>query len=278
MDTPPVPKGAEGPAEPLRSGALDKGGVPVDRCVSGAADTWMESREMLRVRQFRYGADNLGYLVYGDRQALAIDGGAVASILGFLREHRLELACATHTHRHPDHTCGTADLVRETGAEMLHFDDPAGSTEVVIEDEPIRILPTPGHTADSICFHVGGFLITGDTLFNGTIGNCFSGDLAGFYRSIQKLLTFPDDTVIYAGHDYVRESMSFARHLEPACPAIAPYLARYTPTHVRTRLGDERSVNPYLRFDDPVIVDLLRQREMAVSRSYERWTSMMSIG
>jgi hydroxyacylglutathione hydrolase len=33
---------------------------------------------MLKVKQFHYGADNLGYLVYGAESAMAVDGGAVA--------------------------------------------------------------------------------------------------------------------------------------------------------------------------------------------------------
>ena len=77
--------------------------------------------------------------------------------------------------------------------------------------EGIRVVHTPGHTKDSICFHADNILITGDTLFNGTVGNCFSGDLDGFLKSLTFLLSFPDETLIYAGHDYVSESMNFAK-------------------------------------------------------------------
>ena len=44
---------------------------------------------MLKVKQFRYGADNLGYLVYGAESAMAVDGGAADEILAFLGEHQL---------------------------------------------------------------------------------------------------------------------------------------------------------------------------------------------
>ncbi len=46
---------------------------------------------------------------------------------------------------------------------------------IVIDDFEIEVLDTPGHTDDSLSFSVDGCLITGDTLFNGTVGNCFSG-------------------------------------------------------------------------------------------------------
>ncbi|MBD3277691.1 MAG: hydroxyacylglutathione hydrolase, partial [Candidatus Aegiribacteria sp.] len=38
----------------------------------------------MEIFQFRYSADNLGYLVCGERKALAVDGGAAADILEFL--------------------------------------------------------------------------------------------------------------------------------------------------------------------------------------------------
>jgi hydroxyacylglutathione hydrolase len=37
----------------------------------------------MKVKQFRYSADNLGYLVYGKKEAMAIDGGAVDEMLAF---------------------------------------------------------------------------------------------------------------------------------------------------------------------------------------------------
>ena len=44
---------------------------------------------MLNVEQFRYGADNLAYLIYGTTQAMAIDGGAWQEILSFLESNNL---------------------------------------------------------------------------------------------------------------------------------------------------------------------------------------------
>ena len=35
----------------------------------------------MRIRQFPYSADNLGYLIWGERHAMAVDGGAVKDIL-----------------------------------------------------------------------------------------------------------------------------------------------------------------------------------------------------
>lgn len=78
----------------------------------------------------------------------------------------------------------------------------------------IKVLHTPGHTSDSICLLVTDrrrgdapwFVMTGDTLFVGSIGR---PDLAGreremaglLYDSLHaKLLALPDDIELFPGH------------------------------------------------------------------------------
>ena len=231
----------------------------------------------MKIKQFRYSVDNMAYLVYGPQTALAIDGGAVEEILAAVESWGLNLAFVANTHSHPDHTVGTAELVRRTGATYLDTHRLRADSGVTLDGETLGVLHTPGHTQDSLTFAPEGTLITGDTLFNGTVGNCFSGDLKGFFESITLLSRFPDDTVIYAGHDYVHESVAFARVLEPENGSLDRYLSRYDPGCVRSTLGEERAVNPYLRFNEPTMVAAMQGRGLAVGTEYERWLSLMSI-
>ncbi len=232
---------------------------------------------MLHIEQFRYHSDNLGYLVFGERSAIAVDGGAVADILKFLQARRLELLHVTNTHDHYDHTMGNDDLLKRTQATYLAPAELAKKGKVILEGEKIVIVPTPGHTGDSVCFHVGNALVSGDTLFNGTIGNCFTGDLRSFYRSVRKLMTLPDDTVIFAGHDYVRDSAAFAKRLEPGNRDLDAFLSSYDRGCVYSTLAEERKVNPYLRFNDRRIIAILEKRGLPAGTEYERWESLMGI-
>ena len=61
----------------------------------------------MKIKQFRYSSDNLAYLVYGDKSAMAIDGGAAEEILSFVETNNLTLKYVTNTHSHMDHTPGT---------------------------------------------------------------------------------------------------------------------------------------------------------------------------
>jgi len=229
------------------------------------------------VQQFRYSSDNLGYLIFGSKTALAIDGGGVSDIIAFLRDRGLRLEFATNTHGHADHTAGTQDLLKQTGASVIDVQTLRGGNDIVLEGQDIQVLHTPGHTMDSVTFRFENILVTGDTLFNGTVGNCFSGDLKSFYDSIKLLLSFPDDTIVYAGHDYVRESMDFAKQVEPDNEEIERFLKKYDPNHIWSTLADERKMNPFLRFNEKSIITFMERNGLPVENEYQRWESIMSI-
>lgn len=69
-----------------------------------------------------------------------------------------------------------------------------------------RVLAVPGHTRDSIAYHVADAVFTGDTLFmpdSGTARCDFPGGDAGMlYDSIHTLLALPEATRLYMCHDY----------------------------------------------------------------------------
>ncbi|NNF99533.1 MAG: MBL fold metallo-hydrolase [Desulfobacteraceae bacterium] len=228
--------------------------------------------------QFRYAADNLGYLVYCDGSAMAVDGGAVDAMLDFIAGQDLQLKIVANTHDHPDHTPGNQALLRRTDAVHLTYRQLIRDKAVRLGGQEIGILETPGHTMDSLCFHAGKYLITGDTLFNGTVGNCFSGDTRAFYNSLKRLMALPADTIIYAGHDYVRESIAIARGIEPENPAFDSYLAAYDSSHVQSTLGEELAVNPYLRFNAEPMVRMLRHKGLRVDTEFERFSSTFGLG
>lgn len=69
-----------------------------------------------------------------------------------------------------------------------------------------RVMAVPGHTRDSIAYHIGDAVFTGDSLFmpdSGTARCDFPGGDAGMlYDSIRTLLALPDNTRLFMCHDY----------------------------------------------------------------------------
>lgn len=232
---------------------------------------------MLTIVQFRYASDNFSYLVHGAVDALAIDGGAVDDMTAYADKNNLAIRVVTNTHSHPDHTVGNQALLDRTGALFLEYGDLIQKTVIPLESDTIQVLSTPGHTMDSVTFYFDDKIITGDTLFNGTVGNCFSGDLKAFYESIKTLLALPDNTRVYAGHDYVQFAMDFAKLIEPNNKHITNFLKQYQHDNVLSTLRTERRVNPYLRFNEKNIIRVLEEKQLPVDTEYERWESIMSL-
>jgi hydroxyacylglutathione hydrolase len=189
-------------------------------------------------------------------EAIVIDGGdGVDEVAARLEQRGWRAALLAHTHAHIDHI-GDLGRLREltSGRGLLHPADLplyqtlalqarwlglAHAPRVVALDGELRdgetlrvgkvcldVLHTPGHTPGSICFAIRASngaattLLTGDTLFAGSIGRWDLGgtSMEDIVHSIEtKLLEYDDTTPVVPGH--------------------GPF----------TTIGVERRSNPYLR-------------------------------
>lgn len=174
------------------------------------------------------------YLVYSenDKAAIIVDpGGDVDDLVNAIDKNNLDLKFIVLTHGHGDHI-GAATalkdrykvdvLIHEDDAEMLESGEinlstkmAMGSVElkadrilkegetIVFGDLEAKVIHTPGHTKGGICLLIENSLITGDTLFKGSIGrsDLYGGDFEALISSIKnKLLELPDETIVYPGH------------------------------------------------------------------------------
>jgi hydroxyacylglutathione hydrolase len=232
----------------------------------------------MNLRQFRCGSDgNLAYLVYSGTEAAAIDGGAVGDILDFVKDLKLTLRYVLNTHEHHDHIPGNASLLKESSAEFIKPQKLVNMKTLQLGNEKLEVFAVPGHTADSILFSFDDCLITGDTLFNGTVGNCYTQDYTTYFKSLEKVISFPPETRIFAGHDLVDYALEVAEKIDPDNNAISDYRAGYAPDFVVSTLGQELSVNPFIRFNDSSLDPYLEGLGMPLSTPFEKWRAMMSV-
>jgi len=118
------------------------------------------------------------------------------------------------THNHMDHIGALAQLRAELRVPLAaHASDARNLTsppEILLNDDDtvwlgelkFTVLHTPGHTPGSLCFRVGRYLISGDTIFPGGPGKTGSpDDFRQIIKSItEKIFVLPEDTQIYPGH------------------------------------------------------------------------------
>lgn len=114
------------------------------------------------------------------------------------------------THGHADHSEGARSFGRQVDAPVRSV-DPAfrlggqGLAEGdVIEAAglSIRVLPTPGHTADSVCFQLDDAVLTGDTVLGRgtTVVAHPDGKLGDYLASLRLLTALPPNTIGLPGH------------------------------------------------------------------------------
>jgi glyoxylase-like metal-dependent hydrolase (beta-lactamase superfamily II) len=178
-----------------------------------------------------------------------VDGNRGAAVVdpGPLHEEHLRLLAAGPveliliTHRHADHTAGAARFHELTGAPVRAADPahcigarPLQGDEILrVAGTEIRVVATPGHTSDSLCFHLPfdgpeGSVLTGDTVLGRgtTMLDYPDGRLGDYLSSLDRLERLGPATVLPA-HG-------------PALPALDAVVRAYR-SHRLDRLAQVRS-------------------------------------
>ncbi len=154
------------------------------------------------------------------REALVIDPGTnseteARKILKEIESSGFKIKYIVNTHGHPDHTGGNKIFRKATDAPLLIHEYDAhmlkgpfadrvlrDGDSVQVGEIVLRVLHTPGHSPGSICLVGNDVVLTGDTLFAGSIGryDLPGGSLKEIKKSLKKLMILPDHMKVYPGH------------------------------------------------------------------------------
>ena len=181
------------------------------------------------------------YLLWDEtKEAVLIDCGAwfpheKERIREFVLEKGLDLKHHLNTHLHFDHIFGNAFVEEVFGVKAeandadwpwaenigqrvarfgIQYDEKVPSLgrvlndgdEIIFGNQRIVAIAVPGHSPGSLAYHIPEqkMLFSGDALFRGSIGRTdfADSDHRQFITGIrERLLTLPDDTVVYPGHE-----------------------------------------------------------------------------
>lgn len=177
------------------------------------------------------------YLIVDDasQEALIIDPVAshVEAYIRLIIKLNCKLKYALETHVHADHITASG-MLREKFALQTGVSAQCGAATADIQlkegdilllgQQEIKVIATPGHTAGSISFLWNDRLFTGDSLLiNGCGRTDFQGGDAGIlYDSItNKIFTLPDETLVYPAHDYHGRQVSCVAQEKNINPRLA---------------------------------------------------------
>lgn len=171
-----------------------------------------------------------------------VDSGFIEAVLAAAADADCRIGWVLETHAHADHLTA-ADLVRRrTGARIAcgrgicrvqetfagvfnmtgvatdgsQFDRLLAEGDTLnVGSLEIRVIETPGHTADSVSYLAEDAVFVGDTLFAPAFGTARcdfpGGDAGRLYDSIARIHALPDETRIFLCHDYPKAGE------EPVC-------------------------------------------------------------
>jgi glyoxylase-like metal-dependent hydrolase (beta-lactamase superfamily II) len=161
------------------------------------------------------------------------DSAFIESVLEAAQQAGNRLEWVLETHAHADHLSAADILRRQTGARIACgrgicqvqetfarvfnltgvATDGSQFDRLLVEGDTIplgelriRVIETPGHTADSVTYLVNDAAFVGDTLFAPARGSARcdfpGGDAAQLFDSISRIHALPDTTRIFLCHDY----------------------------------------------------------------------------
>ena len=155
-------------------------------------------------------------------------------VIAFIQKNQLQVAWILETHAHADHLTAAPYLQSQLGGKLVIGDHITNVQKVFkgvfnLDDRfkvdgtqfdyllkegeslafgnlSLKALFVPGHTPACMAYEIGDAIFVGDTLFMPDVGTARcdfpGGDAKTLYRSIQKILSYPDATKLYMCHDY----------------------------------------------------------------------------
>ncbi len=189
----------------------------------------------LDVRSFTVGpVQENCYIVRADadaKRAVIVDpGDEPERLLAAIHALDVQVEAILITHCHFDHIGAVAPVARATDApvyvpqierpllsDIMSWTPPgfgpfesyeaehtlAGGEHLSLAGLELDVIFTPGHSPGHITYALDGALLSGDVLFQGSVGRVDlpGGDWATLERSIETLLrVHPPETVVYPGH------------------------------------------------------------------------------
>ncbi len=181
---------------------------------------------MIRVEVVPCLTDNYAYLIINEKnQAVLIDVPEAEPIVERINAQGLTLDSIFLTHHHSDHIDGLEDMVRNGVPVFANRQDHIRIPHPDIWIKPgehvtrgkmrIDVLPADGHTIGHVIYSIpqANALFTADSIMFWGCGRLFEGTPKQMWETLERIMEFPPETLIYSGHNYGETNGRFALSL-----------------------------------------------------------------
>lgn len=219
--------------------------------------------------------DNYIWFLHNDTEVVVVDPGESAQVLDYIIANKLCLKAIILTHDHADHIGGVPDILAHYNVPVYGTCDTAtiklvdNQVITLFDDIIAKVIATPGHTLNSICYLVKDkaiqHLFCGDTLFGAGCGRVFSGDFAAMYKSLSLLANLEPQIFIYPAHEYTIRNLQFAQFIEPNNLKLSARISFESKqiaskgSTLPTSVQRELESNPFLRCNERCLAEAVSQ-------------------
>lgn len=187
---------------------------------------------MVKIQRFPVGILRTNsYLISYNNKGIIVDPGGISDRLDENIKKLSSIDYIILTHGHFDHILEVKRYQKLTGAKIVIGENEKNfpldnslnlceefykkgienfSADILLKDGDsldfngveIKAIETPGHTIGSLCYLIGNYMFSGDTLFKGKTGrtDLATGNPDDIVSSLKKLYSLEDDYMIYPGH------------------------------------------------------------------------------
>lgn len=227
----------------------------------------------MEIKQIFFNNDlrNFSYLIIFDSGfTICIDPFAADLIIDQIPINN-KIHLILNSHDHYDHHAGNDLLIKKYDALVYtHLHSKISQSvkhlhhqEIIYEFGSYQLIAidSPGHTINHLMFlllkdKIPYAIFTGDCFFNAGVGNCYNGgDVKLLYQTIKNQFShFPDELLIYPGHEYLKKNLEFTVSLEYTNSAALEFLNKLKDKDLNNHffinnLQTEREINLFLRLN-----------------------------
>ena len=229
--------------------------------------------------------DNIVWVWVDNCNAVVVDPSISSPVKKWLLNNNLSLKAILQTHHHEDHIGGTQELIKRwpdakviaSKKELIRIPFQTFSVDnndtFHLLDSEIRVIEVHGHTNNHIAFYISkenakyNILFPGDTLFGGGCGRLLEGTPSQMYESLNKLNSLPENTKIFAAHEYTENNLKWALSLRTKDISIIERLRvvknkrQKGEPSLPSTISEERKTNLFLRARNVEELTILRRHK-----------------
>ncbi|WP_343192768.1 hydroxyacylglutathione hydrolase [Buchnera aphidicola (Taiwanaphis decaspermi)] len=236
----------------------------------------IKNNKKIKLKLIKNFTNNYTWILYKKNNCVIVDPGEYKKILHIIKLYKLYPKLILLTHYHYDHMMAVNSLlsiwpkIKIISPKNIYYINKKEQINFFyilkekIFGKSIKIINTPGHALYHVCYYISNYLFCGDLLFNSGCGKIYNNLYYEMYKSIQKIKSLPQNTLICCGHDYIKYNLIFTMKIIPNDKFVKNFYKKIKKSNKETinSLKIEKKINLFLKTSNFYLRKQLSKKEI----------------